>query len=81
MAPSATPRTGSIIFKIALLSIALIISDVGAVSPVLPELQSHFPGVSQTLIQGFISFPPSPDWWQPSWPVLWPPRSVSAASS
>ena len=57
MAPSATPRTGSIIFKIALLSIALIISDVGAVSPVLPELQSHFPGVSQTLIQGFISFP------------------------
>lgn len=57
MATAAKPKTGSLVFRASLLSIALIISDVGAVSPVLSELQAHFPGVSQAMIQGFISFP------------------------
>ena len=57
MATAAKPKTSSLVFRASLLSIALIISDVGAVSPVLSELQAHFPGVSQAMIQGFISFP------------------------
>ncbi|WP_448759780.1 MFS transporter [Actinomyces oricola] len=45
------------IFKISLLSIALMLSDVGAVSPVLPDLAAHYPDQDQASIQGFISFP------------------------
>lgn len=45
------------IFKISLLSIALMLSDVGVVSPVLPDLAAHYPAQDQASIQGFISFP------------------------
>lgn len=55
--PASPPRLASPLFKASLLSIALLMSDVGAVSPVLPDIAERFPEQSQAAIQGFISFP------------------------
>lgn len=55
--PVSPPRLASPLFKASILSIALLMSDVGAVSPVLPDIAAQFPEQSQAAIQGFISFP------------------------
>ena len=47
----------SLIFKIALLSPALLLTGVQSLSAILPELQTAYSDASKTLIQQFISFP------------------------
>lgn len=50
-------NTDSPMFRVALLSPSLLLSDTGAVSPTLPYLAKQFPEVSQTAIQSFITMP------------------------
>lgn len=52
-----SPRTDSPVFKASVLSIALMLSETGAVSPVLADLARQFPDESQSTIQGFVSMP------------------------
>lgn len=52
-----SPHLSSPLFIVSLLSVSLLLSDAGAVSPVLPSLAEQFPDIPGAAIQSFITAP------------------------